>query len=75
MRTTIDIPDETYRAVRVLAAERGMTVRALMLEGLELVRKGPGRVRKPFKLPLIESKHPGTLNLTNEEIYDLIDFP
>ena len=38
MRTTIDIPDETYRTIKVLAAERGTTVRELVLEGMELVR-------------------------------------
>jgi hypothetical protein len=39
MRTTVDIPDDTYRAVKVLAAERGTTVRELVLEGLETVMR------------------------------------
>ena len=52
MRTTVDIPDEVYRAVKVLAAERGTTVRELVLEGLQMVmrtRKAghPSRRRHP----------------------------
>ena len=37
MRTTVDIPDDLYRAIKILAAERGTTVRELVLEGLETV--------------------------------------
>ena len=33
MRTTIDIPDETYRTARILAVQRGDTLRTLVLEG------------------------------------------
>ncbi len=54
MRTTVDLPDDIYRAVKVLAAERGTTVRELVLEGLEMVRKkaharapGPEERRAP----------------------------
>ena len=53
MRTTVDIPDEVYRAVKVLAAERGTTVRELVLEGLQTVM----RTRKAGRTGL-ESPHP-----------------
>jgi hypothetical protein len=72
MRTTVDIPDETYRAVRVLAAQRGTTVRQLVLEGLELVRAERKKKRTPFTVPVIRSKHPGTLHLTNEQIEEIL---
>jgi hypothetical protein len=39
MRTTVDVPDETYRAIKVMAAEEGVTVRELVLEGLERVMR------------------------------------
>jgi hypothetical protein len=74
MRTTIDIPDETYRRIKVLAAERGTTVRALVLEGMELVRRQPTAPAKKFEVPVIRSKRPGTLHLTNEQIDELTAF-
>ena len=72
MRTTIDIPDEKYRVLKVLAAERGTTVRELVLEGLEIVKQEK-RIspQKRFEIPVIRSKRPGTLHLTNEQIDDL----
>lgn len=76
MRTSIDIPDETYRTVKVLAAERGDTFRELVLEGLEMVMKqSTPAPRMRFELPVIRSSRPGSLVIDNETIYDLIDFP
>lgn len=75
MRTTIDIPDETYRELRVLAAERGESIRKLVLDGIQLVQQRNLKpARKDFAVPVIHSKRPGTLNLTNEEIDELISF-
>jgi hypothetical protein len=74
MRTTIDIPDETYRTIKMLAAERGTTVRELVLEGVELVRRQPPATGKRFVVPVIRSKRPGTLHLTNEQIDELTAF-
>jgi hypothetical protein len=31
--------------------------------------------RRRLKLPIIKSKHPATLQIDNERIYDLIGFP
>jgi hypothetical protein len=75
MRTTVDIPDETYRAVRILAAQRGNTMRELVLEGLEMVTKASLAPRKTFEVPVVHSSRPGSLVIDNETIYDLIDFP
>lgn len=75
MRTTIDIPDEIYRAVKVMAAERDTTVREIALRGIQLALAGADEkpVRR-LKLPLIRSSQPGTLNLTNEQIDELTAF-
>jgi hypothetical protein len=75
MRTTIDIPDETYRHIRILAAERGETIRQLVLEGLEMVKQSRPTPKKHFELPVIRSSRPGSLEINNETIYDLIEFP
>jgi hypothetical protein len=75
MRTTIDIPDETYRDLKIKAAREAVPVRQIVLRGiqreLEGVKDKP--VRK-LKLPLIHSSRPGTLNLTNEQIDELTAF-
>ncbi|HZB88138.1 MAG TPA: hypothetical protein VE291_05735 [Terracidiphilus sp.] len=72
MRTTIDIPDQTYRDLKVRAAREGKTMRQMVLEGVELARIQTSAPRKPFTLPLIPSSKPGTLELTNEQIDDIL---
>ena len=36
MKTTIDLPDALYRRARIRAAERGTTLRAVLMESLEV---------------------------------------
>jgi hypothetical protein len=75
MRTTVDIPDEVFRAVKVMAAEQGATVRELVLEGLEMVM----RTRKAARMGLgsreIPSAKHGTLEVDQESSDELIGFP
>jgi len=75
MRTTVDIPDETYRELKIKAAREGKTVRQIVLFGIQRELQGTGE--KPvqrLKLPLIHSTRPGTLELTNEQIDELTAF-
>lgn len=72
MRTTIDIPDATYRELKIRAAREGTTVRQLVLLGVELARQQKAAAKKPFALPVIRSSQPGTLDLTNEQIDDIL---
>jgi len=76
MRTTIDVPDTKYRLLKSMAASQGTSVKALVLRGVDVVLsvENPPRVRR-LKLPLIDSENPGSLQLDNEKIYDLIGFP
>jgi len=71
MRTTLDIPDETYRQVKVFAAQHGTTVRQLVLDGLAIVARPAPKPAKKFVLPAIKSSRPGSLNLTNEQIDEI----
>ena len=73
MRTTIDIPDETYRQLKIKAANEGVPIRNILLRCLqnELSPSKPQPIRK-LKLPLIRSSRPGTLNLTNEQIDEIL---
>jgi plasmid stability protein len=76
MRTTIDIPDATYRELKARAASEGRSVKALLLEAAEQVlssRTRPATLR--VQLPLVPSKRPGSLELDNARIYDAISFP
>jgi hypothetical protein len=76
MRTTVDIPDATYRLLKARAASEGGSVKQLLLRGAESVLREP--VSKPvrrLRVPLLNQGEPGTLHLDNEKIYDLIGFP
>ncbi len=71
MRTTIDLPDLLFRQVKSVAALRGSTLKEFVQDALQQAvtrRRGVGRRR--VKLPLIRSKQPGTLRLTNADIED-----
>ena len=73
MRTTIDIPDETYRELEIKAARQGQSVRQLVLLSIQrdLSETAPRKVQK-MELPVIRSSNPGSLNLTNEMIDDIL---
>lgn len=63
MRTTIDIPDALFRAVKTKAATEGRTLRELMLEGLtQVLQEKPAPARKRLKrtrFPIIAGKKEG----------------
>lgn len=76
MRTTIDIPDEIYRKLKVKAAVEGETVRQIALRGIQ--REIDGLAGKPVRRlaePILKSYAPGSIRIDNEQIYDLIGFP
>ena len=75
MRTTVDIPDEIYRAVKVLAAERGITVRELVLEGLETVMRTRKTGRAGLESPEAPRVELAGLEISHETNDDLIGFP
>jgi hypothetical protein len=75
MLAKVDIPDETYLELRLLAAQRGGTFEDLVLEGLELIKQTSRTPTGHFEIPTIPSDCPGSLDLTSEQIYDLIGFP
>lgn len=57
MKTTIEVDDELFRQAKVLAAQRGITLRELLQAGLKLAMaeemKAAARAR--IKLPLIRA--------------------
>lgn len=75
IRTTVDIPVVVYRKLKAKAAAQGCSVRELVLRGIQAaLLKGKAPPRRRVKFPLIVSKGP-KVELTNEQIYDLIEFP
>lgn len=75
MRTTIDIPDALYRKLKGKAASEGRSVKELVLRGVEsqlLAEPKKTRRRKP---PVIDATKPGSLELDNAKIYEIIPFP
>ena len=75
VRATMDIPDTTYRKLKSRAAAQGRSVNELILECVEREFHRESRRKKRIKLPIVRSKAPGRLDMTNEEIYGLISFP
>ncbi len=72
MRTTIDIPDETYRALKLKAVMEGKTFREIAVRGLDRETREPVPKRKvrKLKLPIIPSKGNFVINPTEEELLE-----
>jgi hypothetical protein len=76
MRTTLELPDELLREAKVSAARRGVSLKVLFTNALvqELrLRSKKDTPRHRVQLPLVKSKHPGSLRLTNAQIEKLLD--
>ena len=78
IRTSIDLPRDLHRRLHEAAARKGCSARKLILAGIERAVAEPEPPRPPRRLNLDEPLIPPAgrkLNLTNEEIYELIEFP
>jgi hypothetical protein len=75
MRTTVDIPDPIYRALKKKAAHEGRSVKELVLRGVELEMRASRQKQSRRKPPVIDSDQPGSLELDNAKIYEIIPFP
>jgi hypothetical protein len=75
MRTTLDIPDETYRELKVKAAREGKSFREIALRAMQRELREPAKPTAKFELPLIRSSRTDLVDLDSEKLYDLIDFP
>jgi hypothetical protein len=76
MRTTVDIPDPLYRRLKTRAATEGSSAKELILRGVKhILKETPRKSRRRIKLPIVKSKQPGTLELDNDRIFEIISFP
>jgi hypothetical protein len=73
MRTTIDLPNDLVRQAKTRAALRGETLKEFVQAAIEKeisVEATANSYR--VKLPLIKSKKPKSLSLTNADIENLL---
>lgn len=74
MRTTLDLPDNTFRALKAEAALRGYKLKELVAQlietGLTASRSGPPRPRSPLPVvrPATGVVHPAISNAGIEKI-------
>ena len=68
------MPDATFRQLKSLAARRGTTLKQVLRSAVEkeIVAATNAPPRHRVKVPILKSKQPGTLNLTNAEIEDIL---
>ena len=72
MRTTIDIPDPLYRELKAKAARQGLSVKEMILKGVEKEMGDTVTKRGGVRLPLIRAKETRKLDLTNVQIDDIL---
>lgn len=78
VRTSIDLPRDLHRRLHEAAARKGCSARKLILAGIERAVDETRPTRPKRRLSLDEPLIPPAgrkLNMTNEEIYELIEFP
>jgi|HubBroStandDraft_1064217.scaffolds.fasta_scaffold630101_2 hypothetical protein len=78
MQTVVDIPDNKFSLLSAKAEHEGTSVTEIVLRGIDKVLESEPEVTKAVKRlkhPIIPSSRPGKLDITNEQIYDIIGFP
>jgi len=75
MRTTVDIPEHVLRRAKATAALEGDTLKTFFVKALEheITRHRPaGPSGHRVRLPLVHSKHPDALSITNADVADAL---
>ena len=78
IRTSIDLPRDLHRRLHEAAARKGCSARKLILAGIERAVEDTAPVRPKRRLSLDVPLIPPAgrkLDMTNEEIYEFIEFP
>jgi hypothetical protein len=72
MRTTIELPDALFRRAKIAAVERGLTLKALISEGLQRVLEESSARPDTTRLPKLPKGGRKSYDLSNEEIESLL---
>ena len=78
VRTSLDIPKALHRRLHAAAARRGCSARQLILVSIEKAVEAaePERPRRRLALdPPILASRGVRIDLSNAQLYDLIEFP
>ena len=78
IRTSIDLPRDLHRRLHEAAARKGCSARKLILAGIERAvdETQPTRPKRRLSLNTSLIPPPGRkLDMTNENLYELIEFP
>jgi len=79
IRTSIDLPRDLHRRLHEAAARQHCSARQLILASIErtIAESEPVRRVKRLRLdpPLVPASGRKPFDLTNDQIYDLIEFP
>ena len=72
MKTTIDLPDEVLHRAKIVAAQKGTTLKELFLSGLELAMKAEseGPIREAAVSRLRQGLHLRGKPLTREQTHE-----
>ena len=70
MKTTVEIPDELFRAAKATAARDGSKLKDLVADGLRLVLRKTRPERRRLRFPLIPGK-PGVARLTAARVNEV----
>lgn len=70
MRTTLDLPDDILKRAKIVAVERGTTLRELVGQALvrELAQPATQTAPRRGRFPYFPSARPGHVALTNAQI-------
>lgn len=79
MKTTIELPDDLFQRAKVISAERGTTLKEIMVQALKLWLRSPAEdeeaVRQATLKRLLKAMRAANsepmVPLTREEIYEL----
>lgn len=75
IRTTVDIPAPLYRKLKEQAAAQGCSARELIVRGVEKVLHNTRQPeRRRIQFPLIRSAGL-KVRISNEQIYEHVEFP
>ena len=74
MKTTIEIPEPLFRQAKAKAAMDGITLRDLLVRGLQLAMQTPAQtpVRQRVAFPIIRADR-NAAPLTDEQIYEALN--
>ncbi|WP_166984051.1 hypothetical protein [Paramicrobacterium fandaimingii] len=68
MRTTVDLPDDLLRALKVRAAQRGETLKVVLTRAISREIAGSTNTHTRVTLPLVAAGATPTVNVTSDDI-------